>query len=290
MALTAMTYNIRNGGGDRLAAIARVVAAEDPDVLALQELKGFPGPAGRALRGLAESLGRRAFLAGSWPGQPVAVLVRPSARVLAAGPVRGLFHHAAARVVLATDAGPLTVVGTHLWPYGGGRRLFEARQLARLADPARAVLLLGDLNSLDPGTDHAARLAALPPQYRGRHLRRSLPGWRGQRRVDTRALAALGAAGFADLATLTGPGPQNSSQHETAPQETTPTAYAGQEFTTGPGMRLDYALGTPPVARATRRCRVVRGGAADTASDHYPLVVELAMTLQPAARRGAPTT
>ncbi|MFC3505368.1 endonuclease/exonuclease/phosphatase family protein [Micromonospora krabiensis] len=259
--LRVMTWNIRTGGrdrggADRRAAVAEVVAAQQPDVLALQELRGFDE---RVLADFSAPLGLRPHLARSCLGQPVAVLVRPPLRTLRAGPLRRPFHHAAARVVLATDAGPLTVLGTHLNPYSGGWRRVEVDWLARAVRraPGPLTLLGGDLNSLDPGTDHSARLDGLPPAYRRRHQRRD------GRTVDTRAVAVLLDAGLVDL-------------HRAAngPDEglTVPTRHGGAEFS---GMRLDYLLGTPALAERLLGCRVVRGGTAEFASDHYPLVADV---------------
>lgn len=266
MPTIAMTYNIKNGGrsaGDtsRLAAITRVIVAHRPDVVALQEL----GQGQRALRRLSDDTGMRAFPARSWLGQPVAVLVRSDAAVPSAGAVRRPFHHAAARVTVDTDRGPLTIISAHLCPYSGRRRLWEARWLARYADPARMVLLMGDLNSLDPWTDHQARLAALPSRYRPRHL---LPGQPPT--VDTRAIARLSRAGFADLFRPFGPGPDGKDY-------TAPTMHGGgQEFSR---MRLDYIMGTRPVTQLVRHCRVLDGGETEYASDHYPVIAELNLRL-----------
>jgi exodeoxyribonuclease-3 len=41
-------------------------------------------------------------------------------------------------------------------------------------------------------------------------------------------------------------------------------------------MRLDYVLGSAAVAARVVGMHVVRGGAAEYASDHYPVVVEFA--------------
>jgi exodeoxyribonuclease III len=259
MTLTAMTYNIKNGGQpDRLDAITRVIAGIRPDILALQELQRFNRDGGRLIWRMADDLGMRPHLLPSWFGQPVAVLVRADAPVISAGRIRRPFHHAAARVTVGTDRGPLTVIGVHLFPYSGRRRLWEARWLARWTDPRRMVLLMGDLNSLDPWTDHTQRLRELPRQYRSRHIRRG-----GD--VDTRALRALAGAGFVDLFRQSGAGRDH----------TVPTGHGGEEFSR---MRLDYLLGTAPVARLVRTCRVVHGGEADAASDHYPVVAELDLT------------
>jgi endonuclease/exonuclease/phosphatase family metal-dependent hydrolase len=262
-----MTYNIRDGGGDRLPAIVSVVAEVAPDVLAVQELgRSWARSSARSwarswarssLRRLADGLGMRAYAARPLVGgQPVAVLVRPSVRVLSAGPVGLGFHHGAARVVIDTFLGPLAVLAAHLCPYSGNRRLWEARRLAAAMRGFPAALLLGDLNSLDPGGDHTAAVARLDAPYRRRHLRRD-------GRADTRAVAALERAGLVDLFRRAGDGAGL----------TAPTGYAGREFS---GMRLDYAFGTAPVAAAARSCRVVTAGAAHTASDHYPVVVSLA--------------
>lgn len=263
-----MTYNIRTGGvdrgrGSRLDAIAEVVAGQRPDLLAVQELRDFDRSGG-PLRRFAEAVGMRPFLASSLFGQPVAVFLRPPARHVATRAVRWRLHHAAAAVRVPTDRGVLTVVGTHLNPYFGERRLREARRLAGwFARPGAMVLLMGDLNTLDPGEDHTDTVARLPLAYRRRHQRRV-----GRTTVvDTRAVAALAQAGFVDLWRTVG----------TGSGATAPTSRGGgAEFS---GMRLDYLLASGALAGYARSCRVVRGGSSEYASDHYPVVADL--DLQP---------
>jgi endonuclease/exonuclease/phosphatase family metal-dependent hydrolase len=254
-----MTWNIRNGardagGPDRLDRVVEVVRAQRPDVLALQELRDFHRH-GRMDR-LATAVGMRAYLAPTRWGQPVAVLVRPSLPVHAAGPVRRPWHHAAQKVVLGTGAGPVSVLSAHLCPYAGWRRRYEAGWLAGVARGNRLTLVAGDLNTLDPWTDHTARLDRLPATYRRRHLRRDGT-------VDTRAVGVLHRAGLVDLFTRVGQGGP-----DTAPT----SGGGGAEFS---GMRLDYLMATPALAGYARVCRVVRGGAAETASDHHPVLADL---------------
>ncbi|SCF38036.1 endonuclease/exonuclease/phosphatase family protein [Micromonospora mirobrigensis] len=261
--LRVMTWNIRTGGRDagvdRLDRVVRVVDAQRPDVLCLQELRGFDRDG--LLGDVAGRVGMLPHLARSCFGQPVAVLVRPPLRVLSRDRVRRPFHHAAARLAVATDAGPLTVLSTHLNPYLGGARRAEADWLAAaVRRSGRLALLAGDLNTLAPGVDHTDRLAGLPAHYRRRHLRRD------GRTVDTRAVSRLLAAGLVDLWAAGSPGAPDPAGL------TVPTRHGGAEFS---GMRLDYLLGTPAVAAAARDCRVVRDEETDHASDHYPVLVEL---------------
>lgn len=254
--MRVVTYNIKTGGYDgsdstRLDAVLRVVADLAPDVLALQELRGFDRP--RVAGRIAAALGMRAFIARSLFGQPVGVFVRSGIPVLTSGAVRQPFHHAACRVEVGTDHGPLTVVSAHLNPHWPGRRRREAGRLARAVRGRSLALVCGDLNGLDPWTDHTDRVRRLAAAHRVRHLR-----WNGS--IDTRAVATLDRAGLVDLFPGTGR------------VETVPTSLGGEEFS---GMRLDYFFGTPALAARLRSYRVVEGGEAEKASDHYPVQVDL---------------
>lgn len=267
-----MTYNIKNGGqrgGDasRLDAVIEVIADYSPDVLALQELRNFDGREHLLLHRLENGTGLRGFLAHRrLSGQPVAVLVRRGARVLASQPISGAFHHGAVQVCLPTDRGALAVISTHLNPWSGRRRWREARRLLAGTSRLPLVLLMGDLNTLDPWSDHTERLAALPRRYRSRHLLRG-----PRRQADTRAVAHLCAAGFVDVFRSVG-----ESDEPGAKRYTAPTELGGDEFGR---MRLDYVLATPPLAALASGCRVLDGGVRESASDHYPVVAEFDLTL-----------
>ena len=248
--MRVMTWNIRTGGEGRLDDIAAVISSAAPDLLALQELRGFH----RHMPSFAARLGMHPVLARSMFGQPVAVLSRLP--VLRGRTVRWRLHHAAASATVRTGRGELTLVSTHLNPFHPGRRAREATWLARgLARPDGLLLLAGDLNALAPDTDHTDRLDRLHPMFRRRHLTRDGA-------PDTGTIAALYAAGFHDL----WHGPEQAGR--TAPT----TAGGGREFS---GMRLDYILASPALAALARSCTVLRGGATEHASDHYPVVADL---------------
>jgi exodeoxyribonuclease-3 len=277
--LRFMTWNVKTGGsGGRLGALVSLIERERPDILALQELRDFPKHGGRRMREVADAVGMTPFLAPSVFGQAVAVLVRPPLRIISWSAVRWRLHHAAAIVVVPTAAGQLTVVSTHLNPISPHRRMREARWLAARHRPAKGpVLLAGDLNSLDPGPDHRDRLARLPERYARRHL-----GPDGT--PDTRAIAAFTGEGFIDLwaasaASAVGGRAGDRSAAEAEPGGgdgfTVPTTQGGGPEFSDAGMRLDYLMAAPSIAALAGRPRVVRGGEAEFASDHYPLAVEL---------------
>lgn len=193
------------------------------------------------MRTVADATGMVPHLARSVFGQPVAVLVRPPLRIVRRRSFAWRMHHAAAAVRLSSG---LTFVSAHLNPWSGERRRREAVWLSSLF--RGDVIIAGDMNSLDPHTDHAASLTGIDAR---RHLTPS-----GE--VDTRAIAAFEHAGFSDLWPIAGVGDGR----------TVPTTIKGEEF--GP-MRLDYLLARSPVV--PREVRVLR----DEASDHYPVRADL---------------
>ena len=254
--MRVLTWNVKTGGsGGRLDGILAVLRRARPDLLALQELRGFDKDGQTLMRRVAAGLGMEAQLSRSVFGQPVAVLVRPPLRIVRRDAVRWRLHHAAAAATIATAAGPLTFVSTHLNPFAPYRRMREATWLAaRYRTPL--TLLAGDLNGLSPLEDHTASLATLDARYRRRHLA-------ADGTADTRGLAAFEAGGLHDRWPAVGVGDGR----------TVPTsAGSGAEF--GP-MRLDYLLASPGLAGHVRELRVVRGDETEWASDHYPLSAEL---------------
>jgi exodeoxyribonuclease-3 len=256
-----MTWNIKTGGidrdgSDRLDAIIAVIDKQRPDILALQELKYFGNDHEQRLRKLAGAIGMTPHLAPSAFGLPVAVLVRPPLRMTDRTRMRAGMHHAAAGAVVPIAAGPLAVVSTHLNPYSANKRQREARRVAR-RPIAELALVAGDLNSLDPGSDHAEEIERLSAEFRRRHVR-------NDGSVDTRSIAVLLAAGLKDLWTVAGDGDGR----------TAPTSAGSHEFS---GMRLDYVLGSATMAARAREMRVVRGDEAEYASDHYPVTAEFAV-------------
>ncbi|GID26279.1 endonuclease/exonuclease/phosphatase family protein [Paractinoplanes brasiliensis] len=257
MTLRFMTWNIKTGGKGRLDAIATVIRRERPDLLALQELRGFERDDGRVMSELADTVGMMPHLARSFLGQPVAVLVRPPLRITGRAVVRFRLHHAAAVATVATPDGPLRVVSAHLNPFSPYRRMREAVWLAaRYRPDEMPTIVAGDLNGLDPGTDHTATLAPQPGFLRARHLA-------ADGTADTRALAAFLDAGYADLWKVAGSG---------SPLTVPTTRGGGREFSR---MRLDYVLAGPGIAAGATGMTVIRGDETEFASDHYPVRVDL---------------
>ena len=255
--LRVMSWNIENGGGDRLQSIAVVVAEAAPDVLVLQECVDW-SPTGANLRIVAEAMGvnawsKQVFLGVANP--------RPSGRrysiaVLSKLPLEQCQAHTAgfAHVVVDVVVGGLRVLGTHLVWNDEDARLLELQALLRVASSSSSSLLLaGDLNALSRADPYPADLGERLADV-GIH-KYGLPP-----RFDV--TDALRAAGFVD------PLPSSSSSSPPALWWTARREHQGQAVLT----RSDYLLLSAALAPAVQRSFVVDAAGA---ADHNAVVVDL---------------
>jgi endonuclease/exonuclease/phosphatase family metal-dependent hydrolase len=243
-----VSYNIRFGGGPRVAFIGAVLAELQPDVVLLQEATD-PTAVDRIARtaGLPHVYRR--------PGWGVAGMTRVPARGHAwhrPGRARGFLELAPA----PADGEPsLRLLGHHL-PAGlsarGERaRLRSVEELLAWAG-GRAddnTLLIGDLNSVAPGDVPSIR--AMPLWLR---LLLRFDGG-----IRTEVQDRLAEAGWVDAF---------RHLHPDDPGFTLPAL--------APQVRLDYALVPRPLLDLVRACAPARDAAMVVrASDHLPLVTDI---------------
>lgn len=243
--MRVVSYNIRFGGGRRLAAIGAVLAHLEPDVVLLQEATD-PVALGTIARiaGLGHTYSR--------PGEGVAALTRrPTLSHDWHEPTIGRPF----LELVPADEPDLRLVGIHL-PSGLSARGERARLRvvgALLAWSGGAVrddtLLIGDLNSVARGD--VPVVATMPLWLR--ILLRVDGG------ITTAVQDRLAEAGWVDAFRHLNPG---------LPGFTLPAAR--------PRVRLDYALVPRPVLGAVAACGPATAEPlAAGASDHLPLVVDL---------------
>ena len=262
-----ITYNILNGGQDdlnfkRLQYALEVISSCSPDILVLNECMFFDINGFRLLYLFERELGMRGILAHAKTGQHVALFIKPTCTILEARMDADPFFHATIYAKLLTGKDfNLTIIGTHLNPFGGENRIREVQYLTDYAHANEIVFLLGDLNSLNPHEDHSANISALPPNFRGRHL---MPG--DTHTVDTRVIATLEAAQFIDLYRL-----KNPDSHD----YTAPTKLVN--YTEFARMRVDYIFGTAKAEELTTSCKIIKTDAANLASDHFPVIADFTL-------------
>ncbi len=268
--MRVLTYNIhgwRDAQGQiDVARLARIIHGSQADIVALNEVfhpLTPPGETRSALALLAEALGMEAaFGAALTPQFAFAPLASYGNALLTRYPLlahaghhltpiegheqRGLLE---ARVLLPDGSTPFSIYVTHL------DHLSEAVRVQQLAaafqwairDRERPHLILGDFNALAPGDFEAApaALAAL----------RASADFRRLAEQGMEVVPRLLRRGYADA--------QAACAAPTFPAD-------------HPLMRIDYIWLSAPLAPALRWCRLWTTGETAVASDHLPVLAEIA--------------
>lgn len=241
-----LSYNIRCGGAGRLDLLAGVIARGHPDLVILQEATRPE---------VIESLAARTGMAGwrSYARQSLAFLSRrPVAHASWHRP--RLSRHAFIEVV--PEGGRVRVFGVHLSAVHAAwterRRMMEVRALLRaIAHQQDGFhVLAGDFNTLAPG--ETLDVGRLP-----RRLRPFV--WMSGGRIRWRTAQLVLDAGYVDAF---------RAQHALAPGHTFPSW--------DPHLRLDYVFTPARYADRVARCDVMTDPDAAAASDHLPIVADLA--------------
>jgi exodeoxyribonuclease III len=242
VALKVLSYNILEGGGDRLPDITAVIGEQNPDVAALLEANSRPN-----VEILAAGLGMDLVFGEASSDAHVAWLSRL--------PIRRRQNHrsaALAKTLLEIEVDwnglALGLFATHLASRWDSQLPEDevASILALLSQQVqRPHLLVGDFNALGPGD-----LVGSPPpgvQKRGGALDNA----------PRPAIQQIHAAGYLDC---------YRALHPTSPGFTYHTSH--------PWLRLDYIFASPEIGPNLLACDVVRGQTAQTASDHFPILAE----------------
>ena len=235
-----LSYNIWDGGGDRLRLIADVIRGEQPDVVALQEVR-----AGSAAV-LADALGMELVFGPSDNLFDVHVAWLSSRLIDRSQnyPLPEL-----AKTLLEVECGGLRLFATHLTSRheeADHPRPAEIRAiLGVLAGVAGPHVLVGDFNALQPDDP----IGTPPPGVEPRGD--ALPG------AARDVLVPLARAGYVDCFRALHP----REAGWTYPPD-------------APWLRLEYVFVSAELARRLRRCEVVTTPDARRASDHLPVVAD----------------
>ena len=246
MAFRLLTYNIRLGGVGRVDALARIVNACAPDVVLLQEATR---PA--VVEQLAEQTGMREWRA--IRGQSLGCMSREPLEHASWHRPR-MSRHAFLEVIPAGSR--LRLFGVHLSAIHAAwteqRRRYELRALLRsIADRQDGLhVLAGDFNTLAPGAELDVRRLPL-------RLRPFV--WLSGGRIRWRTIQTVLDAGYVDAFRM---------KHPHDPGCTVPSH--------DPQVRLDYAFLPAAFTDRIVQCDVVRHPDVQSASDHYPVTLDLA--------------
>ena len=253
MSFRLLSYNIRHGGRGREEQLAAVITACQPDLVVFQEATNSS-----VVDRVAELCGMAQC--GAQPKTSLGFMSRVRVREHTWHRPR-LSRHAFLEIHPATTDFP--VFGVHLSAVHAAwterRRVLELGNLLRTirAHDRGFHLLAGDFNTLAPGD--VLDFRKLPARLRALV-------WLSGGRIRWRTIQIVLNAGYVDAF---------RKLHPDDPGLSFPVW--------DPHVRLDYVFGSAGHAARLLTCHVVRHPAAREASDHFPLLAEIA-TEAPATR------
>lgn len=258
-----LTYNIREGGVGRAEQIAEVIRAANPDVVALQEAR-VPAVVEQVakLGGFDFYGSRRSYSTGFLSKVPVVNFEwrRPPRT-----------RHAVLEVVLGDGLPRLFVLHLRAWfsNWTERQRVRELRGLLdgikeQLVKEKRAFafhLLAGDFNALAPGEQ-------FDPSPMPRWIRGMI--WLSGRNIARSTIEMMQTEGYAD------------AWRALYADREGEAAKPGYTFPVwNPHVRLDYVFTPKEYASCFTKCEVRRAPQqVQTASDHFPLLVEISTSNQ----------
>jgi exodeoxyribonuclease-3 len=255
--MRVMTYNILEGGKGRLDKIASVVRDQDPDILAVQEANGFDNVGNRRIQIFSDMIGMEYFSLATGNHNSrrngryhVATF---SKHPLQPVPIEGSFHHAALHTRVLFAGSDVDVINAHLDPHFNESRVREMNRMLRSLEGCDPAMITGDLNSLSSHDDYSREVSRFTEYLKKNFVSKG--------KVQTGILRRAYDAGFVDAAVALD-----------AQERTMPTPLS--KYQDGLSFRVDYVLVSSGLSDKLARASVVSGEEADTASDHYPLVVD----------------
>jgi exodeoxyribonuclease III len=234
--LKVLSWNIRQGGGSRLDAIAAAIAGHEPDVVVVNELRARTAP--RLVEALhASGLGFHEHTSPVSGENGTLIAARLPLRRRHAGNPARIFRHG----LLEVEVGGWATVGAVYGPLRRATlRAFWDRMVGHASRRARRrYLLIGDFNAGESFMDA-----------------------RAYKFMSSEYLVAIRDAGFVDLWRARNAGTEH-------------TWFSfGRGGVALNGFRIDHALASPPLAGDAKRCYYSHIEREARLSDHSALLVE----------------
>lgn len=254
IAMKLMTYNILNGGENGLENIVKVVRDEEPDFLTINEANAFDTNQNKILKWFAEKAGFRYYEIALSGKAEYHVVVFSKYKWEKTTQITPLTRSCIV-TEFKTSAGRLSIASTHLTPFKEVERIPEINRILSYNKGIQNRILMGDLNSL-------SKIDGYKDEMITGFNEMQINKFTANGKLCFDAIDVITSNGFVDPAVIL---KQNTIQ-------TAPTAI--NEKSAHTNMRLDYIFVSQPLISFVKSYRVIKNATSETASDHYPIVLE----------------
>ena len=250
-----MTYNILDGGDERLKMIAEIIKNENPDFVTINEANGFDLNNQGKLKELSELTGLLNYhlaLSGEYDYH-VAILSKYAFKsVKEVHPLT----RAGIISVFDTNIGELAIVSTHLSPTSENSRITEINLILKRVQTYQNKVIMGDLNSLSSKDGYSKNIVN---KFNTSQIKKFTNGGELQFEVTN----IIAKSNFIDSCIVFG-----QQQNTTVPT-------SSNQDQSHSKMRLDYIFVSESLKNNLSSYKVVKNELTEKASDHYPIIVEL---------------
>lgn len=250
-----MTYNIFDGGQERLQFITEAVKRESPDYLTINEANEFSDNNNKTLRDFAEKINLPYFdisLSGEYDYHVAIFSKYPFRSLKKITPLM----RACLVAELETELGTLSVASFHLAPYTEDLRLPEIDLIIKFQSGIAKSILMGDMNSLARVDGYSSEIIK---DFNDLQIKKFTTNGKLRFDVTDRILSS----GYYDCAL----------EFKRNKENTAPTTL--NEANAHGHMRLDYIFISKSLLPNLADYKVIKNDLTDKASDHYPVAIEL---------------
>ncbi len=250
-----MTYNIWDGGEDRLPLIKEIVREVDPDYLTLNEANGFSDNDSKILKEFAKDLDFDYFDLALCGEEDYHVAVFSKRKFTLIKKLQPLMR-ACIITSLETNLGSLAIASLHLTPYSEDLRNGEIDLIVENQKDNDIRILTGDMNSLSRNDGYKKTMIE---RFNESQLKKFTTN--GKFRFD--AIDKILSSEYSDVAMEL-----KKNDISTVP---TLNSKDGDHSKT----RLDYFFVSDPLIPKLVSYSVIKNEKTERASDHYPIVMTL---------------
>jgi exodeoxyribonuclease-3 len=251
-----MTYNILDGGGERLPDIIEIIKKESPDYLTINEANTFAKDKNKILKEVSVQTHLPycdIALSGEYDYHVAAFSKYPFKDVQKLTPLA----RACLVTLVETEFGLFSIASLHLNPYSEDERHPEIDRIIDFQKQYPNRILMGDMNSLSGHDEYDPKIIQ---SFNEGQRKKLAPG--GHFRFD--AIDKIMTVGYFDTALKLSKNKEN----------TVVPIGSNDKWANWP-MRLDYIFISTPLLKYLHRYEVIKNDSTEKASDHYPVVVEL---------------
>jgi endonuclease/exonuclease/phosphatase family metal-dependent hydrolase len=261
MSFRIASYNIFKGGKNVFDQLAQAVSEIKADCIGLLEANGWGENNEKILKNFAK-LTHYPFSYFAKANTNYDIICLNNLKPKNSTYFKNNFWHTALINIFQTnEIGEIAIVFIHFNPKTETERVAEIKALINILKPYPNAIILGDFNSLSPHD-----------QYNQNELLTALKNKNitkfGSDRILFETITTIESAGFVDCAA-----------HKNYFTNTVPTPANDDPFHAIP-LRIDYAFATPKIIPFIKNITVKKGGVFDKASDHFPLILDMDLTVE----------